>query len=179
MTKAFCTDCGIELELGAKYCANCGALANLSRPDQGQQGEQIQTQATQHEGGSVLSQQEGPMQLETDMKVPVQQYSHNQNQSYSQKQYTEPSQGYVRTSEKNETLSVFGYVITMLALMVPIVGIILVFVWAFGTNTNLARKNYSRAVLIIAIIFIVFGITIFATLSTALIPLFEAFSRFY
>ena len=182
MVKAFCTDCGTELEQGAKFCANCGAIVPISQSEQGHQEEPIQPKAQQQMQAPVSPQQERPMQQHAEMKPPVApqplQHSQSQYQSQPQQQYTAPPQGGVRTSNSNEALSVFGYVLTMLALAVPIVGIILIFVWAFGANTNLARKNYSRAVLIMALVFIVISITLAVSLSSALIPLIEVLSEY-
>jgi cation transport ATPase len=64
-----------------------------------------------------------------------------------------------KKSKDNTQLGVFGYVITMLALSVPILGLILVFVWAFGAKTNLARKNFCRGVLIVSGIFLALAVT--------------------
>jgi hypothetical protein len=54
-------------------------------------------------------------------------------------------------------------------LIVPIVGLVLYFVWAFGTGGNLNRRNYCRASLImmaisigLSIIFSVAFATLFA-----------------
>ncbi len=62
----------------------------------------------------------------------------------------------------NTQLSVMGYVLTMLAISVPIIGVILTFVWAFGSKTNRARKNYCRAVLVLAGLSLLLVIVFFA-----------------
>ena len=78
-----------------------------------------------------------------------------------------------KPAENNVQLSVFGYVLTMLALSVPIIGIILAFVWAFGAKTNRARKNYCRAVLIISGMFLLLAIIGFVANYSALIQLIK------
>lgn len=73
----------------------------------------------------------------------------------------------------NEPMSVGQWVATMLLLAIPLVNIILLFVWAFGSNVNTNKKNYCRAALIIAAVvlvlyilfFIAFGAMIFSGLS--------------
>ena len=63
-------------------------------------------------------------------------------------------------------LSMGEWLLTILAGLVPCVGIVLYFIWAFGANTNINRKNYSRAMLIVmavvivlyTLFFVVFGI---------------------
>lgn len=55
-------------------------------------------------------------------------------------------------------LGVGSYLGMILLTAIPIVGIILLFVWAFSSDTNLNRKNYARAVLIMMLISIVLAI---------------------
>ncbi|MCI8885939.1 MAG: hypothetical protein HFG87_08170 [Dorea sp.] len=62
------------------------------------------------------------------------------------------------------------WLLTLLAAMIPCVGIVLYFVWAFSKTTNVNRRNYCRAqlimmgvVLVIYLIFIaMFGTMIFS-----------------
>ena len=62
------------------------------------------------------------------------------------------------------------WMLTYLLMCVPIVNFILLFVWAFGSNTPVSKSNWAKASLIwgvigIAIyvfIFVVFGAAIFA-----------------
>ncbi len=76
-----------------------------------------------------------------------------------------------KTAENNAQLGVFGYVLTMLALSIPIIGVILTFVWAFGAKTNRARKNYCRAVLIVGGLFLLLAIVGFVVNYSALMEL--------
>ena len=72
-------------------------------------------------------------------------------------------------------MSLGDWLITWLVLLIPCVGIIMSFVWAFSSTGNLNRRNYCRAYLIIsaAIIVLVFVVSILS--SAALIALFEGF----
>lgn len=59
----------------------------------------------------------------------------------------------------SEPLTVGQYIGMFLLLMIPLVNIVLLFVWAFGSGVNLNRKNYARASLIFGIIsFIIFSL---------------------
>lgn len=68
-------------------------------------------------------------------------------------------------------MSMGDWVLTILALMIPCAGIILYFVWAFSKTTNVNRRNFCRAqliitgvVLVIYLIFIaLFGSMIFSS----------------
>ncbi|WP_412848866.1 hypothetical protein [Brevibacillus sp. 179-C8.2 HS] len=46
-------------------------------------------------------------------------------------------------------MSVKEWLITFLILMVPIVNLVMYFVWAFGGEGNLNRKNWAKASLLI------------------------------
>lgn len=60
------------------------------------------------------------------------------------------------------TLSIGNYLVMMIVAAIPIVGIIMLFVWAFG-GTNQNRKNYARAGLIMMLIAIVLSFILSAT----------------
>ncbi|HPE34170.1 MAG TPA: hypothetical protein PLI65_05165 [Bacteroidales bacterium] len=53
------------------------------------------------------------------------------------------------------------WVVTMLISAIPIVGIIMLFVWAFGSGTNPSKANWAKA----ALIWMVIGIVIFILFS--------------
>jgi hypothetical protein len=56
----------------------------------------------------------------------------------------------------------FGdWIKTLLLQLIPVVNIILLFIWAFGNNVNINKKNFSRAYLLFMAIGIVIYIIIF------------------
>ncbi len=55
----------------------------------------------------------------------------------------------VQPELKDSPLSVGEWILTILALFIPCVGIILYLVWAFGKKGNVNRRNYCRAYLVI------------------------------
>jgi ABC-type sugar transport system permease subunit len=57
----------------------------------------------------------------------------------------------------NKPMTVGDLVITILLTALPIIGIILLFVWAFGDNQKIDRANYSKASLIWIAVWLVFG----------------------
>ncbi len=83
------------------------------------------------------------------------QYNQGQNQqAYNQQQYgqqnfNQPYQApvYQPNIEDQSVLSVGQWMVTMLLLALPCVGLIMAFVWAFGQG-NVHRKNFCRAHLI-------------------------------
>ena len=52
-------------------------------------------------------------------------------------------------------MSVKDWLITLIITAIPIVGIIMLFVWAFGSDTNTSKQNWAKAALIMAAIVIV------------------------
>ena len=65
----------------------------------------------------------------------------------------------------DEVISMLGWFGTLLVLIVPIVGLVLYFVWAFGTGGNLNRRNYCRASLIMMAISLVLSIIFTVTIA--------------
>jgi hypothetical protein len=59
-----------------------------------------------------------------------------------------PAKPVVTDAATDEVISTLGWFGTLIVLVVPIVGIVIYFVWAFGTVGNLNRRNYCRASLI-------------------------------
>lgn len=63
--------------------------------------------------------------------------------------------------------------VTLLITAIPLVGLIMLFVWAFGGGTNPNKSNWAKAALIMMAIVIVLYIIFFVTLGAAL---FKGFS---
>jgi hypothetical protein len=63
----------------------------------------------------------------------------------------------------NQPMSVGEWFITILITAIPLVGIIMLFVWAFSSNTNVNKANWAKASLLwmvvgFVIAFLIFGI---------------------
>ena len=52
----------------------------------------------------------------------------------------------------DEPISVGEWVITAIVAAIPIVGIVMMLVWAFGKTTNPNKSNWAKAMLIVSII---------------------------
>ncbi|WP_227396330.1 hypothetical protein [Jeotgalibacillus aurantiacus] len=65
-----------------------------------------------------------------------------------------------QTSYPQKEMRTKDWLITLLLLAIPIVNIVLLFVWAFGGDTS-QKKYYSRASLILAAIFVGLYILLF------------------
>lgn len=71
------------------------------------------------------------------------------------------------TEQNYHAMSVGEWMITLLISVIPIVNLVMYFVWAFGDNTNQSKANWAKASLIwIAIAFVLyvlFFVIIFST----------------
>lgn len=66
------------------------------------------------------------------------------------------------TTRTEAPMSVGDWVLTIFLTSLPIVGIIMLFVWAFGDNPIKTKANYAKAMLIWMLIIIVLYVIIFA-----------------
>jgi len=58
-------------------------------------------------------------------------------------------------------VSVGDWMITYLLMCIPIVNLILLFVWAFGSNTPQSKANWAKASLLWILVAIIFYIIVF------------------
>lgn len=77
------------------------------------------------------------------------------------------------TTRKTGTISTGDWVITLLILAIPLVNLIMLFVWAFGSGTNINKANFAKAALIWVAISIVLGIIITVTTGAAMFSIFN------
>ena len=77
-------------------------------------------------------------------------------------------------SPDNEVMSVGKWVVTYLIMMIPCVGIIMTFVWAFSSRGNVNRRNYCRAFLIIIAVIVVIYLILWIIFGAALTALLFA-----
>jgi len=94
--------------------------------------------------------------------------SQAQSQVYSQpsSSYSPPPQtNYYNTTNlnsnsfKDKPLTVGEFIITFILMGIPLIGFIMMLVWAFGSETNTNKKNLARAVLIMGVIIgVLYGI---------------------
>jgi hypothetical protein len=65
-------------------------------------------------------------------------------------------------------ISVKEWVLTILLMAIPLVNLIMLFVWAFGGGANPSKANYAKAsliwVLIGIVLYIIFGVIIFGSM---------------
>lgn len=67
-------------------------------------------------------------------------------QPYQQQPYQQ--QSYQGNTDLEEPVTFADWMISTLIMCIPCVGIIMIFVWAFGSNTKKSKSNYFKAMLV-------------------------------
>ena len=57
-------------------------------------------------------------------------------------------------------VSIKEWLLTNLIMMIPLVNIVMMLVWAFGSNTNPNKANYFKAALILFVIYLVLAVAV-------------------
>lgn len=88
-------------------------------------------------------------------KFAYQDNHYDYSQQYTQNRTTD--QG-----AENAPMELKDWILTLIVLMIPCVGIVMYFVWAFGENVNINKRNFCRAQLIIFAVLLVIYLLFFA-----------------
>ncbi|MEI6132192.1 MAG: hypothetical protein WCQ41_05140 [Bacillota bacterium] len=133
MATKYCESCGSAYDSNSSFCTNCGKANinyNASAPSQNP------------------TYQPAPPQFQ---QAPYQATPPQPGPTYP---------GYYPGPDLNAPLSVGQYVGMFLINAIPLVGFIVLLVWAFSGSTNTNKKNFARANLIILLIVLVIYIAI-------------------
>lgn len=144
MSNVYCSVCGAQATSGSKFCPECGSGIPVIQSEQTNPMPQAVDQL------HAAAAEQPPQQIK-----PV--AAHSSQQTATAVQY--PTQA---VAPGTAPMSVFAYVITMLAFSLPIIGIVLAFVWAFNKNIRQPRRTFARAQLIIWLLFVVLAVLAFA-----------------
>lgn len=77
------------------------------------------------------------------------QYTYYNGQQFQNGGYPQHYYNYEERQMDTSPMSMGDWLLTILAALIPCAGVILYFVWAFGSGGNINRRNYSRAMLIV------------------------------
>lgn len=71
--------------------------------------------------------------------------------------------GYYSNNRESFPVSIGDWIITMIITGIPLIGFIMLFVWAFGSDTPPSKANWAKATLILyLVVFVVFLIFFFS-----------------
>ena len=77
----------------------------------------------------------------------------------------------INESSQYTPMSIGDWIITSIILAIPIVGLVMLFIWGFGSNTQPSKANWAKASLIMIGISIVIALLFFGSLFGVLINL--------
>ena len=75
---------------------------------------------------------------------------------------------------RKEILSVSDWLITLLISAIPLVGFIMLFVWAFSSNVPASKSNWPKATLVLMVIGIVLAIIILVIFGATILGLYDS-----
>jgi hypothetical protein len=142
----FCPTCGKQIPDDAKFCDGCGSAIVDQRRTTPQQ----------------------PAYAAVPPPPPPQAYGQPPGfQTPPPAYYQQPA--YV-APDLNSPMSVGAYVGTLILSGLPIVGFILLLVWAFSTGININKRNLARAILIMYLIMAAIYVIFAVVLGSVFIP---------
>ena len=145
---ANCTNCGAPLKDGTKFCTECGTTVPAAKPAPPRPQQQPRPQTP-------------PQQ--TQQTRPRQEYA---QPAYTQPEYTQtaaPMYGQLREQEPGADspyalITPGGYIGISLLMCIPVVGILLMIVWACGGCRKIQKRNLARAGLIMMVISLILSL---------------------
>lgn len=154
-----CSKCGTEIPDDSRVCPACG--------------EQVETAEAAEPANEEFSAREEPQRTVVEVEAsPVETEEASEPDEAAQPQTTQdggeapetetPAEGPEDSPETRQAVQAYqgklnklvrpvrtgGFFFTELLLLIPVINVILLFVWAFRKRTNLNRKAFARSILI-------------------------------
>lgn len=148
----YCKKCGANLSEGAEFCRECGTPVQKETSERAEnsQPEYRQTQGEQNT-------QQNPPQYSQPQVQPmaygVANQGYNNNYNIPIKNY-DPSKDYT-------PIGMWGYFGYQILFAIPIIGFIMILVFALGGTKNINLRNYARSSFCLLIILVVVLLLIF------------------
>lgn len=136
--------------------------------NQNGQSVQLQKQAEQQQSYQQPYQQEPFQQQPYQQQTYQQPYQNFQQQPYQQNVY-QPE------NDLEEPVSFGDWMVTLLIILfVPCVNLIMLCVWAFGSNTKKSKANFAKAALVWTLIYVVVCIVMVVVFGAAFATMFNS-----
>ena len=153
---ATCKMCGAAVPNGASFCTNCGAAV----PAEPAVNNNVNPYSVNSNAANY-----GNNQVNGNMNMQGN-YTRMNGNAPASNGYAAPQVGYQAPVINNintvaeKPVSVGEWMGAMFVSFIPIIGFIMILVWAFGKSGNKSKSNYFKAVLIWSIIGTVIGIIV-------------------
>lgn len=134
---ANCTHCGAPLQGGSRFCTECGATIPAAE---------------------TVNHTPPPPPAQPAYTPPPPQAAPAYTQAPQQPAYPQSSAGAPLPGGKYELISTKGLIGIMLLMCIPVVGLILIIVWACGGCRKVTKRNLARASLIMMVIGLVISL---------------------
>ena len=142
----FCTNCGATLNDDARFCTECGATLEAAAA---QPAAAAAPPPPPPQAAAPVMQAAPPPQAAPAAEKPKK----KKKERPVYEDYDAPAPG-----SKYAPISTWGYIGISLLACIPIVGFILLIVWAFGGCRKINKRNFARAMLIMMAIGLVFSL---------------------
>ena len=143
-----CTSCGAELAEGTVFCTSCGT--KVSQPAAPEIPAPVAAPVAPMAPSPAPQPQAAP-------PMPAPQPSYQMPAYQAPPQPAPQTNVYVQPQVNTTPISPLGYIGYNLLFGLPLIGIIMIFVFSFS-NGNINRKNFARSYLIVYAVFLVLGI---------------------
>jgi len=70
--------------------------------------------------------------------------------------------------DQSPIMTIGEWIITLLLTAIPVVGLVMLFVWGFGSTTNPTKANFAKASLIFMVVGVVLWFLVFGAIFTAI-----------
>lgn len=147
----FCASCGKQNPDDSKFCESCGSPLG----DAVVKAAPVAAAAAYTPPPSPAPQPQPVYQPPVAPQQPV--YAAPPQQTYYQ-QSQQPVYNNAAANGGAKVMTIGDYILTFIVTAIPIVGFIMLLVWAFGSDTNPNKKNYCRAILILMVVGIILSI---------------------
>lgn len=129
----FCDKCGTLVSGEGKFCPSCGAplesAVDLGKPDIDTP---VQTEQQPSPYVAPVNNTYSGTSSSNQGQIPAYPQSYNTNSNAS----------------SNNDMTIGKWLLTFLISAIPIVGLIMLFIWAFGDDGNTTRQTFSKAYLL-------------------------------
>jgi len=141
-----CPVCGTDESPDSKFCGECGS--------------KIEAQSEQKPNTDSLA-------------VPVKEDFTEVPREIPRPQYTPVAPPPPALDPQTKPLGVFDYILMVIGFSLPVIGLILMIVWSVSSTTNVNRKNFARAYLILCLVAVIISVIISISITSFVISIFN------